>query len=166
MRGFIVRLLMVLVLFTIWVGQPAWAGPAAGPTASGPGEVSAPGDGVPVTAPLGKWFPSYWFLDARIRLVWTGGWITIPTGYWGGWYWWHDPCCWLRPWQGPLQWYWPYCYNYPYVHYWNYWPYYRCYLPWWHYWDWRGWPWFWSFRDSLTYRYGSWKPVVVYYWRY
>ena len=82
-----------------------------------------------------KWWPPFWFLNARIRLVRTPGIIVIPTGWWGGWWWWHHQCHWFRPWHGPVWWYWPYC-RYWYRPYWDYWPYYRYYRPWWHYWRW------------------------------
>jgi hypothetical protein len=121
---------------------------------------------VPEEPPVVKWFPPFWFLNARLRLVWTPGYVTIPTGYWGGWYWWYYQNYWFYPWYGPVSWYWPYCYQYPYWAYWDYWPYYRYYHPWWHYWNWRGWPWFWGFNDRLTYWYWWRRPAIVYWWSY
>jgi len=118
-----------------------------------------------VQPPIVKWRP-FWFLNTRMRLVWTPGWVTFPTGYWGGWYWWYYQFYWFYPWYGPVSWYWPYCYQYPYWAYWDYWPYYRYYHPWWHYWNWRGWPWFWGFNDRLTYWYWWRRPATVYWWSY
>jgi hypothetical protein len=112
-----------------------------------------------------KWWPGFWFLNARIRLVRTPGYITIPTGWWGGWWWWHHQCHWFRPWHGPVWWYKPYC-RYWYRHYWDHWPYYRYYRPWWHRWRWRGGRWFWGFKDCLTYRYWHYRPRIIYWWTY
>jgi hypothetical protein len=106
-----------------------------------------------------KWWPSFWFLNARIRLYRTDGYVTVPTGFWWGWYWWEG----YRPWQGPAGWYEPYC-RYWYRPYWDHWPYYSYYRPWWHYWKWWGGPWFWGFRDRLTFRYTYWQPRVIYWW--
>ena len=113
-----------------------------------------------------RWFGPFWFMNARIRLVYTPGWVIIPTGYWGGWYWWNYQYYWFYPWYGPVGWWWPYCYQYPYWAYWDYWPYYRYYHPWWHYWNWRGWPWFWGFNDRLTFRYWWLRPNIIYWWSY
>jgi hypothetical protein len=118
-----------------------------------------------------KWFPRYWYLDGRIRLLRTfdrySGLVipvTVPNGYWGGWWWWHHQCTWFWPWYGGIGWYWPYYYNYPYWQYWNYWPYYRYYAPWWRNWQWRGGPWFWGFKKCLTYRYTYPIPRILYWW--
>jgi len=118
-----------------------------------------------------KWFPRYWYLDGRIRLLRTydrySGLVipvTVPNGYWGGWWWWHHQCTWFWPWYGGIGWYWPYYYNYPYWQYWNYWPYYRYYAPWWRNWQWRGGPWFWGFKKCLTYRYYLPRPYILYWW--
>jgi hypothetical protein len=111
-----------------------------------------------------KWWPSFWFLDARIQLVYTNGWIGIPTGFWWGWWPYYYQGYWLRPWCGPVGWYEPYCWTWWYRPYWDYWPWYRFYRPWWHYWLWRGGWWFWGFTDYLQYQYSSWTPRVIYYW--
>jgi hypothetical protein len=108
-------------------------------------------------------FPPFWFLDCRLKLVRTDRWITIPTGFWGGWWWWHHQCHWFRPWHGPVSWHKPYC-RYWYHVYWPHWPWYRHYRPWWHYWRWRGWPWFWGFKDCLTFRYSYYRPHIIYWW--
>jgi len=117
-----------------------------------------------------KWYPRYWYLDGRIRLIRTYDRyglvipVTVPNGYWGGWWWWHHQCTWFWPWYGGIGWYWPYYYNYPYWQYWNYWPYYRYYAPWWRNWQWRGGPWFWGFKKCLTYRYYYPMPRILYWW--
>ena len=110
-----------------------------------------------------KWWPHFWFLDARIQLVQTRGYITVPTGFWWGWYPWYYGNYWYLPWQGYLGWYEPYS-RYWYRPYWNFWPWYQLYRPWWNYWYWRGGPWFWGFSDRLTYRYTYWSPRIIYYW--
>lgn len=110
-----------------------------------------------------KWWPHYWFLNGRISLVYSRGSITIPTGFWWGWWPWYYGGYWFRPWQGPFGWYEPYC-RYWYRPYWDYWPWYRYYRPWWHYWRWSGGPWFWGFYDRLTYRYWYWQPRIIYWW--
>ncbi len=110
-----------------------------------------------------KWWPHFWFLNARLRLYRTSGTITAYTGYWGGWYPYLLYNYYWRPWYGPANWYEPYCY-YWYRPYWDYWPWYRYYRPWWHYWRWRGGWWFWGFNDRLTYSYTLWYPRIIYYW--
>lgn len=45
--------------------------------------------------------PGFWYLDAKVELVPTDVWVTVPTGYWGGWYWYKWDCCTWRPHFGP-----------------------------------------------------------------
>ncbi len=133
-----------------------------------------------------KWFPHYWYLDCRLRLLPTPVDINrvaipvvVPNGWWGGWWWWHHQCCWFRPWYGPIWRYQPY-YPWPWWRwrlYWNYWPYYKYYYgPWWNYWRWQGGPWFWGFKKCFHYTWRpwwpyypwpysySWKPPIIYLW--
>jgi|GEM_PF-5292524 len=138
---------------------------------SGIGPISRIGDDVATLGaaalniyPYGyKWWPPFWYLNARIRLYYSWGYIGVPTGFWWGWY----PYYWYGyywyPWYGPSGWYQPYCY-YWYRPYWDYWPYYRYYRPWWHYWRWRGGWRFWGFNDYLRFRYTYWQPRIIYYW--
>lgn len=110
-----------------------------------------------------KWWPHFWFCNARLRLYYTGGWIGTPTGFWWGWYPYNWYGYYLQPWYGPAGWYQPYC-SYVYRPYWDYWPWYRYYRPWWHNWRWLGGYQFWGFNDYLHYRYWYWQPRIIYYW--
>jgi hypothetical protein len=122
-----------------------------------------------------KWFPHFWYLDCRLRLLPTPMDVdhitpipvVVPNGWWGGWWWWHHQCCWFRPWYGPIWRYQPY-YPWPWWRwrlYWGYWPYYKYYYgPWWNYWQWQGGPWFWGFKKCFHY---TWRPWWPYYpWPY
>jgi len=106
-------------------------------------------------------YPGFWHPDCRVELVRTQGSVTILTGYWGGWYWYHYPCCWLRPYLGPIWWQ----LYYPYWHSWmpdRYRPYSVGNLikryPWW------GKIKFYGFKDKLTFQWWYWKPRVVWWW--
>jgi len=127
-----------------------------------------------------KWFPHFWYLDCRLRLLPTPMdvdhvtpiSVTVPNGWWGGWWWWHHQCCWFRPWYGPIWRYRPY---YPWPRwrwrlYWYHWPFYKYYYgPWWNYWKWHGGPWFWGFKKCFHYTWRPWWPYnpwpYMYPWR-
>ena len=102
-------------------------------------------------------FAPFWTSSTDIPLRFqTGGWVTIPTGFWIGWYWGQHQGFWFHPGQGyvglvagtddyPA----PYPYHpgdYPAPY-----PYkpgdYPAPYPYW-----RGWPHFWAFTGSMTFR--------------
>ena len=98
-------------------------------------------------AQAGPYYPGYWGLDARVTWTYTTVQQSYYTGYWGGW--------WNSPWRG-----------YNWLAYMGYYhtapsPYYTRYGL-----SWGGWPYFYGFRDKVTYTYTYAQPRLSYWWTY
>lgn len=109
-------------------------------------------------------FKSFWYYDGPLTLVHTPQPVTVPKGYFGGWFWWqdesqhwHDPYDFPPikvitdsdggPWQGEI---------------WDF----NDSFPKWRYSHWRGEPYFWAFTDRMTFRYTDTRIRTIDRWMY